>query len=257
MTVLSRVPANAAAPSYVTVQCDVCVAPWVASNPPWALRDNGWILALDGGDTPDVCPPCRRRRFASEVVERAVTPDLKAGRLPNLIVIGAAKCATNSLHSYLDAHPDIRMSTVKEPNFFQDPDHLDRLGHYAEQFVGGAAIAGESSTVYTKYPSVPGVPESMFDLVPRARLIYIVRDPVERALSAFVEAKSHGNEPREVEEAFASLDDAVNSYTAGSKYALQMSRYLLHFGREQLLILDKDELSAHPLEDHAYRIRVS
>ncbi len=73
--------------------------------------------------------------------------------LPNLIVIGAQKCGTTSLHDYLGRHPEIRMSAEKELNFFQLERNWHRGVHwYEKQFPGGTAIRGETSPGYTYFP---------------------------------------------------------------------------------------------------------
>ncbi len=95
--------------------------------------------------------------------------------LPNLIIIGAQKCATTSLHYYLSLHPHIFMSREKELNFFI----FERNSHkgiewYKSNFVIKANISGESSPDCTNYPFFDGVPERMYSVVPKAKLIYII-----------------------------------------------------------------------------------
>jgi len=105
--------------------------------------------------------------------------------LPNLLVIGAAKCGTTALHRYLGLHPDIFMSKSKELGFFCSSENWDeRLRWYESQF-GAARVRGESSPSYTNCPRNKGVPERMASLVPDARLIYLVRDPVDRVISQY------------------------------------------------------------------------
>ena len=106
--------------------------------------------------------------------------------LPNLIVIGAAKCGTTSLHEYLDLHPEVAMSREKELDFFVEEKHWGRgVEWYAAQFED-APVRGESSPSYTAYPRYRGVPERIRRVVPDAKLVYLVRDPVERIVSHFV-----------------------------------------------------------------------
>ena len=169
------------------------------------------------------------------------------GRLPDVIVIGAAKAGTTTLHVLLDAHPEIAMARWKEPRFFADPGHLVWEGRYRAQFDPEARLVGESSTAYTRAPAVPGVPERMAALVPRARLVYLVRDPVQRALASYVEERYHGLESRSVEEAFADLEDPYNPYVAASRYAEQLELFLAHYPQEQLLVVPLDDLAADPV----------
>ena len=109
------------------------------------------------------------------------------GTLPNLIIIGAQKCGTTSLHYYLNLHPQILMSREKELNFFITERNWSKgVDWYRSQFVEKAEIYGESSPNYTDYIRFGGVPERMYSVVPDARLIYILRDPIERIVSHYV-----------------------------------------------------------------------
>src|SRR5262245_43211435 len=104
--------------------------------------------------------------------------------LPNLIVIGAGKCGTTSLHLYLGLHPEISMTQQKELNFFVAELNWRRgLGWYEEQFREGTPVRGESSVAYSEYPQRQGVPERMAALVPDVNIVYCVRDPFERMVS--------------------------------------------------------------------------
>src|SRR5205085_10467190 len=114
---------------------------------------------------------------------------LRAGRrgaddrpvLPNLIVIGAAKCGTTSLHRYLDLHPEVAMSKTKQLHFFTEKENWGRgLAWYESHFDTPAQVRGESTPAYSAWPVHRGVPERIARVVPDTRLIYLVRDPVER-----------------------------------------------------------------------------
>lgn len=159
--------------------------------------------------------------------------------LPNLIVIGAPKCGTTSLHSYLGAHPEIAMSREKELDFFLDDESGDRsLGWYASQFEE-APVRGEASPRYSVWPIHPGVPERMSSVIPETRLVYLVRDPIERLVSHWVH-NSLGFERAPFAEAVTAPGD--NRYLAASSYATQLERYLEHFPRERILIVDADDM---------------
>ncbi|MCG8468872.1 MAG: hypothetical protein MJB57_11825 [Gemmatimonadetes bacterium] len=104
-----------------------------------------------------------------------------ASRLPNLVVVGAQKCGTSALHYYLDLHPAIAMSRPKELNYFIEDRNWSRGPEwYVKRFDGRAPVRGETSPNYTAHPTFDGVPERMAASIPDARLIYIVRDPIER-----------------------------------------------------------------------------
>src|SRR3954453_11674964 len=161
--------------------------------------------------------------------------------LPNLIVIGAAKCGTTSLHEYLALHPDIAMSAKKELNFFTRDDWRSQVDWYADQFPD-AAVRGESSPGYTLAPFLPSVAGRVHELVPDARLVYLVRDPVDRAVANYTELVMHRLEERPIDHALTDFSDAANPHLCGSRYGSQVERFLRHFDRDRLLVLDQADL---------------
>jgi hypothetical protein len=150
------------------------------------------------------------------------------------------KCGTTSLHYYLDQHPDIAMSRQKELNFFSRDPWERGVDWYAGQFDPGASIRGESSPSYTWYPMHRGVAERMHSIVPDAKLIYLVRDPIERIISHYLHDYSRGVEHRGLEDAVA--DPQNGRYVAVSKYSMQLEQYLAFFPRSSMLVLTHDEL---------------
>ena len=161
--------------------------------------------------------------------------------LPNLIVIGAERCGTTSLHRYLRSHPQVFMSEKKELDYFVAERNWRRGRRwYERQFETDAPIRGESSPAYTAYPLYAGVPARLADLVPGAKLVYLVRDPVERAISALHLARALGIEHRPAAEALTGLER--NPYVARSRYATQLEQYLAHFPTEAVAVIDSGEL---------------
>src|SRR3954447_26712271 len=126
--------------------------------------------------------------------------------LPTFLVLGAARCGTTSLHYYLAEHPDICMSTIKEPNHFlfaqtatgpkpciADDRRLlaksvPERDRYERLFPVAAAAVGEASPLYLYTRETPGLIRAA---LPDARLIAIVREPVERAWSPLLFANHH------------------------------------------------------------------
>jgi hypothetical protein len=163
--------------------------------------------------------------------------------LPNLVVIGAAKCATTSLHEYLDTHPEIAMSRPKELDFFVPEKSRGRSLEWYERQFRDAPVRGETSPSYTVHPFRPGVPERMHAVIPGARLIYLVRDPIDRIVSHYRHRVV--NHPH-----IGSFEDALSDpqhgpeLTAYSRYWHQLEQYLEFFPVEQILVVDTDELSA-------------
>ena len=151
------------------------------------------------------------------------------------------KAGTSSLHYYVDAHPDIAMTRAKELNFFS----LDRIWAkgthwYGKQFDPRSRVRGESSPSYSKYPHVPSVPERMATIVPDAKLIYLVRDPIDRAVSHYVHVSESGRDDRTLNEALSQLER--NPYLDCSSYAMQLDRYLGHFPRSRILVVQSEAL---------------
>jgi hypothetical protein len=167
--------------------------------------------------------------------------------LPNLIVIGAERCGTSSLHRYLRSHPQVFMSKKKELNFFV-AEREWRRGRcwYERQFPTDAPVRGESSPAYTAYPVFSGVPARLAALVPDAQLVYLVRDPVERTISAIHLARALGIDQRPAAEALSDLDKSP--YVAQSRYATQLEQYIAHFPAEAIAVVDSAELRSRPVE---------
>ena len=183
-----------------------------------------------------------RERFASErrrLVRRRRRAS-RRGALPNLVVVGGLKCGTTSLHHYLNLHPEIAMSRPKELNFFVAELNWG-LGPqwYASHFERAAPIRGESSPHYTNLPRFAGVAERMRELLGEARIIYMVRDPIDRMLSHYLHNVGGGYESRPIEVALA---DPSSAYVSRSRYAMQAEPYLRAFGTDNVLVLTREEL---------------
>ncbi|MCA1614388.1 MAG: sulfotransferase domain-containing protein [Acidobacteria bacterium] len=163
--------------------------------------------------------------------------------LPNLIVIGAMKCATTSLHYYLSCHPQISMSREKELDFFIERRNWGRgVGWYESHFTTPAPVRGESSPNYTNYPTNQRVAARMHSVVPGARLVYILRDPVERIVSHYVHKYADGGEDRDFAAVLADLEG--NAYVQRSLYHMQLEQFLGYYGAQSILILTSEELAA-------------
>ena len=185
-----------------------------------------------------------RERFAAERrhLERRRRRAVRAGALPNLIVIGGLKCGTTSLHHYLNLHPQVAMSRPKELNFFVSELNWE-LGPewYASHFDRDADLRGETSPHYTNLPRFTGVAARMRELLgTEARVVYMVRDPVARMLSHYFHNVGGGYESRPLK---AVLGDPDSAYVARSRYAMQLGPYLEAFKRERVLVVDNADLA--------------
>jgi hypothetical protein len=182
-------------------------------------------------------------RFAAERrrARRHARGHRQQGALPNLIIIGGLKCGTTSLHHYLSLHPEIAMSRPKELNFFVAELNWP-LGRdwYAGHFDRGAPVRGESSPHYTNRPSFDGVPERMREVLGGdVRLIYVVRDPIDRMLSHYLHNVGGGYDDRTLADA---LSDRGSSYVARSRYFFQLEPYIQAFGAERIAVVGREDL---------------
>ena len=192
-------------------------------------------------------------------------------RLPNFLVIGAAKSGTTTLYQYLCRHPNIFMSIPKEPNFFADNKNY-RMGidWYAKLFEEAQPyqICGEASTPYTHQLHIPDIPERIYQTIPDVKLIYIMRHPVDRAYSQYVQQikifqsvnRKKNLKPFKVPETFEQLLERgekvidANDYMeridvlAASNYINIIEKYLQFFSDKSLLFLLMDDLVKKPEE---------
>ncbi len=196
-------------------------------------------------------------------------------RLPDFVIIGAAKAGTTSLHRALSQHPDIFMSTPKEPEFFaRDDRYAQGIETYARLFAGAAPgqICGEASTLYSLSPLFPQTPARMKAHLPEARLIYVLREPVARSYSYYMQltkgrqnATREPTVPRSFEECLfpqdhphraprekffawfnGHLPDDPELLLAGSDYPAQIRAYLGHFSPAQMHFVLFEDLVARP-----------
>jgi hypothetical protein len=163
-------------------------------------------------------------------------------RYPDFLVIGAMKSGTTSLYHYLRSHPEVYLPELKEVDFFTAEMNWDKgWKWYAKQFADAPAAAraiGEASTSYTKYPRFDGIPERIARYLPDARLIYVVRHPIDRMRSHYQHNVALGEERAPIDVAL--LENPI--YLECSSYALQLERYLEHFPCERILVFPSEDL---------------
>jgi len=187
--------------------------------------------------------------------------------LPTFLILGAMKAGTTALYEMMAAHPEVYMSPVKEPNFFafagqemdfqapidQRPDGINHTSitdrdAYEALFEGAAPdqARGEASHTSLYWPDAA---QNIKRLVPDARLVAILRNPVERAYSEYMHFRRDGDEPLDAfEEALEAEarriehEWALGRYVDRGRYDEQLRRYLDRFDREQIFILLHEEL---------------
>jgi hypothetical protein len=148
---------------------------------------------------------------------------------PDFIVIGAMKSATTTLHEQLARQPGLFMSRPKEPNFFSDDENYARgWGWYGSLFrrAGSADLRGESSTHYTKLPTHPRTIERMRRDLPRLRLIYVMRHPIDRLISQYVHEVTVGRITVGLRESIERHPELIDY----GRYSVQLQPYLEAYG---------------------------
>ncbi|HEY8141207.1 MAG TPA: sulfotransferase domain-containing protein [Kofleriaceae bacterium] len=162
--------------------------------------------------------------------------------LPDFLVIGAMKCGTTTLYFDLDSQPAICMSTIKEPSVLvRLPDAEKAAAYYRRMFLVPPARSGEAprrfgeaSTLYSELPRHPGIPARARELLGRdLRFLYLVRNPVERAISHHYHELSFGNCGPDVDAVLRSDTTAVDF----GRYAMQLEAWVDVFGQEAGLVI--------------------
>lgn len=182
--------------------------------------------------------------------------------LPNCLVIGAMRSGTSTLHGLLGQHPDVFMSTPKEPNYFvfagetQAPlveasgsviDDAEYEGIFAEG--GDARVRGEASHNYLYYADVTA--PRIRDRLPDVKLIAILRNPVDRAYSHYLlhvrneqETATTFREALDREDLRVGNGEQFGHYVRRGLYARQLPHYLERFPAARFRIYLYEELAA-------------
>ena len=160
---------------------------------------------------------------------------------PNLFVIGAEKAGTTTLCTLLAEHPDVFLSNPREPNFFTRPRDEDEWRRYESLFAGahGFKIVGEGSTTYSKCDTHPGTPARVAEYVPGAKIIYIVRHPLDRMRSQWLQRIDMSMPtPDDFSQAVRTLPVFLDA----SRYWRNISAWREHFDDLQILVLFLEDL---------------
>ena len=190
--------------------------------------------------------------------------------LPEALVIGAQKSGTSSMHYCIGQHPQLVPPIIKEVHYFDggllpDVDSFERgaswyRAHFPlEKEVSVNQKAFESSPLYIFNPLVP---KRIIDLVPDAKIIALLRNPTERAISHYFHTRRKNNDPLSIHEAMVReetrLQEVIDrqdykshefihfSYKARGLYKEQLERYFELFSRDQILVMASEEFFAKP-----------
>lgn len=196
-----------------------------------------------------------------------------SGRWPTFLVIGAGRCGTTTLHGLLLQHPRIYVPPVKEPNYFAMralnidfaeltesariawTDSISDTDAYRALFAPPApepdaaepVAFGECSPVYL---AVEGVARLIHEAIPAVRLVAILRDPVDRAISHHAHNVACGIDPELDFEKALIADEAMGehaNYLYHGRYAARLDPFARLFEQEQILLLDYAAFAADPL----------
>lgn len=199
----------------------------------------------------------------------------KKQNIPNFFIVGAPKCGTTSLSFYLSQHPQVCLSQPKEPHFF-DFDFDKGLDYYRQKYFShyqGEVAAGEATVDYLMLPFVP---PRIKQTIPDARIIVILRNPVERAYSEWWMQKSRGVEKLSfgaaVFENYKRIKSGINlqdrfapwlwqghinliragklhlrTYLDAGHYVEHLEHYFRFFSKDQVKVLFFEDLKSHPV----------
>ncbi|PCJ05904.1 MAG: hypothetical protein COB16_14550 [Rhodobacteraceae bacterium] len=191
------------------------------------------------------------------------------GEGPAFYVVGAARSGTTAVWTWLQSHPEVFLPKVKEPGFFAfvgrsavprrgpyDPDYVSGVITTADAYdhlyeAGRGRISGDVSPVYLINTAAAG---RIAAARPDARIVILLRDPVTRAFSQFLQHRRDGLEPHDSFEQ-ALIDEPMrlrqgwswgHGYRFNGCYAAQIARYLDVFEQEQILFLAYEALQSEP-----------
>lgn len=226
----------------------------------------------EGREAPEKVPKAEQRLREIEQ-ETGGRPE---GRLPDFLLLGAQKCGTSFLFNRLSRHPNVEPAVVKEVDFFSK--HFDRgVGWYRSCFP--ARADGEPSLSWEASPNnlfYPHAARRAAEVVPDARLIVLLRNPVDRAYSHYhhqvrlghetlptfeealeaEEARLRGKRDRMLrDEGYLPPEFPRFSYRARGVYADQLEEWYGHFGEEQLLVVKSEDLYGSTPETVAEIVR--
>lgn len=184
--------------------------------------------------------------------------------LPDFIIVGAMKGGTSSLYSYLSSHPQVLPSLTKEVHFFDN--NFDKGVYWYRRFfptkfrmIGSDFVTGESSPYYLYHPHTA---RRIHEVIPEVKIVILLRDPVERAISHYWDMVNIGLEDLPMKQAFKKENERIKnekekirhnsqyksfnhqmySYLDRGKYLEQVERYIKYFGNDNIKLLKSKQL---------------
>ena len=219
----------------------------------------------------EILRKARRRLRMARVRWRTLSSSLRL--MPEFIIIGTMRGGTTSLYNYLMQHPRIAGAVMREVHFFDKNSHRGANWYRAHfplsvrrsvrQFLKDDLVAGEKSPYYMFHPLVP---ERVAELLPRVKLIVLLRNPIDRAYSHYWHEIRQGHETLSFEEAIARETERLegererilsdpqyyspihqhHSYLSRGVYVDQLRAWRRAFPAERMLVLCSEQFFAEP-----------
>jgi|SRR5215211_873327 len=216
------------------------------------------LAAKDGAERPDRIKRRRRKakslqhevlwlrlRNAGRAAREEAEGESGVGTLPDFVIIGAAKGGTTFFYNLLIKHPHVEPATSKEIHYFdllfdEGTEAYRRCFPLPRWKDGRKTITGEATPGYLFHPHAP---ERMAEVVPQARLIALLRNPVDLVYSSYQHRARKGQEGRAFEETVrAALDDPHHVRLSRGIYVDHLLRWSRFFSAEQMLVLKSEDL---------------
>ncbi len=213
-----------------------------------------------------VSPPAKRAAHAISVTAGRVTS--RARMLPGFLIVGAQRCGTTSMYRALSEHPSVRKAVLHKGVHYFDMNYDHGLAWYRAHFPlrprpGGAAVTFESSPYYMFHPLAA---QRIAADLPGVKLLVLVRDPVERAYSAYTHERARGFETEPFERAIELEADRLKgeaerivaepgylshshqhqAYVTRGQYFDQLARLEQLFGRDRIHVADSGDFFTRP-----------
>jgi hypothetical protein len=170
--------------------------------------------------------------------------------LPDFIIVGAMRGGTTALAGLLGAHPQCFMPRVELHHFDREKNWRQGLDGYSRRFAGwaGQPVVGEKTPAYSYRPArMPPIPGRIRDALPEVRIVWSLRDPVDRAYSQFRQAVMSGDEALPFEQALVARQRPDwRAYRDRSVYVQQVEQFLEYFPRERLHFVKFERMIAEP-----------
>jgi hypothetical protein len=168
--------------------------------------------------------------------------------MPDFVLIGAMKAATSTVSAYLEDHPAVYMVSGREPNYFSHDENYAKGPKWYEGHFSGRideVLCGEGSNYYSARSLHPDAARRMFSHNPDLKVIYMVRNPIDRIISAWIQNRVDGGDdvPPTLDEAVRAMPDR---FVGQSRYWYNLEPYRSLFDHERIFIGFMEDLKRDP-----------